>query len=315
MEDISLESLLRQYITNTVNGLFTAVPAKVVGQPNLKQQRVDVQILIDRVTSDGISRPHTIITGVPLMFQGSRTSQFSFPVKEGEVVLCVFSQRSIDRFKLGAVETHKPLDFRKYSKADAIAIPGLFPFTQAPNDPAKRTLDHSTEDAVLTHNIGTENECEVRLQASGGIVINAPSNSVEVNCSDSVVNASVSSTVNTETSTINATSSTVNCDTSEVTASGSATIKAASVAVTADSDTTITSPSTTIQGPLTVTGPLTFSGGMSGSAGVGGGAAATLNGGFAVTGTIEAAEVTAGGISLTDHAHIDSQGGATTSPQ
>lgn len=281
MEDIGLESLLRQYITNTVNGMFTAIPAKVVGDVNLAQQRVDVQILIDRVTTDDVPQKHPIILGVPLLFQGSSTSQFSFPVKNGDTVLCVFSQRSLDRFKLGANNTHTPLDFRKYSRADAMALPGLFTFPDAVNNPSKHSLPHSVEDAVVVHNIGTDAECEVRLKASGDVVVNAPGNKVEVNCDNSVVNATTTSTVNTQTATINASSSAK-----------------------------IDSPTTTVTGDMLVQGHFTYASGMSGSGGTG--ATAVITGAIEVTDTVTANnDVIAGTISLKNHTHTGDSGGTT----
>jgi phage baseplate assembly protein gpV len=196
VEGISIEGLLNQYSKNSTNAMFTSIPGRVVGTPNLAEQRVDVQILVNKVTTDNVSREHTVLLNVPLVFQGSQSSQFSFPVVSGDTVLLVFSQRSIDRFKLGGKEPHTPADFRKYSKNDAMALPGLFSFTDAINNPSKRTLSHSTNDAVVSHNIGTSNECEVRLKASGGIVINAPGNDVEINTGTAIVNASVSTTIN-----------------------------------------------------------------------------------------------------------------------
>lgn len=198
MEQLDLPSLLNQYTSNKVNGLFTSMPCAVVGEPDLERQRVDVRPLVNRITADGESREHPVIMGVPLIFPGSMTSQMSFKVSSGDTVLCVFSQRSIARFKLGSKTPADPMDFAKYSKNDAMAVPGLFTFPDARNNPSHRTLSHSVDDMVMTHNIGTSSECEVRLKASGDVIINSPGK-VEVNCTESVVNS--------ETSTINASSS------------------------------------------------------------------------------------------------------------
>jgi len=284
MEDISLEGLLRQYTKNSINNMFTSIPARIIGSPNLAEQRVDVEILINRVTTDDLPRSHPILLNVPLVFQGSNTSQFSFPVNTGDTVLLVFSQRSIDRFKLGAKTAHVPTDFRKYSRNDAMALPGLFTFADAVNNPSKRSLSHSTDDAVMTHNIGTGEECEVRLKASGDIVVNAPGNNVTVNCDTSTVNADTSSEVNTASATINA-----------------------------SSDTTINSPETTVTGNMLIQGHLTFVSGMTGSGGSG--AVATINGSLETTGNMNAdGDVTAGLISLQNHTHGGDSGGTTTPP-
>lgn len=202
MEDLSLNGLFNQHISNTMNRLFTAIPGRVVGSPDLKSQRCDVQILVDRVTVEGEPQRHPLLLNVPIIFPGSKTSQLTFPIDDGDTVMLVFSQRSIDRFKLGSSNGHVPADFRKYSRNDAVAIPGLFTFPAARNDPSKRSLSHSTVDAVLTHNIGTSAECEVRLKASGDVIINAPDNNVTVNCSTANINADESVTVDTPETTV-----------------------------------------------------------------------------------------------------------------
>jgi phage baseplate assembly protein gpV len=201
MDNISLEGLLRQYITNSQNQMFTAMPARVERVVSLPEQRVDVQLLVDRVRPEGGTLRHPVILSVPLVFPGSKTSQFSFPVAAGDVVLCVFSQRSIDRFKLGSENNHIPTDLRKYSRNDAMAIPGLYSFPQARNNPSHRSLSHDVSDTVISHNIGSGNECEVRLKASGDVIINSPGK-VEVNCQESVINASISTTIDSPQTTV-----------------------------------------------------------------------------------------------------------------
>ncbi len=180
IEDI--ESLLNLYVRNGINSLFTAIPCRVV-KSDLDEQRLDVEILVDRVNADGSTQKHSIILDVPLVFPASQSSMFSFPVNPNDTVLCIFSQRGIDRFKGGSNSSAPPLSNRKYSKNDAMAIPGLFGFSSAVNNPSKRNLSHSTDDATLTHNIGSGNECEVRLKSSGDIQVNTASSSNNIDFS------------------------------------------------------------------------------------------------------------------------------------
>jgi len=264
MENIGLESLLRQYITNAQNSMFTAIPGRIERVVSLPEQRVDVRPIVNRVKPDDTELEHPVALSVPLVFPGSNTSQFSFPVSVGDTVLMIFSQRSIQRFKLGAKDVHRPIDLAKYSRNDAMAIPGLFTFPEAKNNPSKRSLNHSTDDAVMVHNIGTSAECEVRLKASGDIVINAPGNDVSINCDTANINAS--------------------------------------------SSTTIDTPQTTVTGDMLVQGTFTYTSGMIGS-GTAGGSTASITGSVSVTG-----DVTAGGISVMNHAHTGDSGGTTSPP-
>ena len=202
MTDISFEEVLKLSFQSNTRNMYTALPCIVLtvyGEG--KNQQIDVQPTINKLYKDDTDEEHPVIMGVPVIFPASRTSMLSFPINVGDTVLCVFSSRGIDNFKIGTGLPTRPTDYRKFDKRDAVAIPGLFPFSKALNDPAKRNLAHSTRDAVLTHNIGTSGECEVRLKESGDIQLNTPNNKVIVNCKDAVVNAT---TVD-----INATSMTV----------------------------------------------------------------------------------------------------------
>ncbi|MBG23770.1 MAG: hypothetical protein CMF22_10645 [Idiomarinaceae bacterium] len=158
-----------------------------------------------------------------------------------------------------------------------MAIPGLFGFPDAVNNPSKRSLSHSTDDTVMSHNIGTSAECEVRLTKGGDVIINAPGNKVEVNCQESVVNTS----------------------TAEINASSS---------------TTIDSPSTTVTGDMLVQGTFTYTSGMIGS-GTAGGSTASITGDFSITGNVTSdSDVVASGVSLVNHTHDGDSGGTTSSP-
>lgn len=190
MRSVSLDEVLSNAFQYEMDNIYTALPCIVLtvyGEG--KEQRVDVQSSINSLDKDGTEREAPPLMGVPVIFPASKTSMLSFPINKGDTVLCVFSQRGTDNFKIGSGSPTKPTDYRTFDKRDAIAIPGLFPFSKALNNPTKRQLSHSTLDAVLSHNIGTGKECEVRLKASGDIELNTPSNNVTVNCKAATVNA------------------------------------------------------------------------------------------------------------------------------
>lgn len=152
--------------------LFTSIPCEVVKvHDSLNQQMVDVRPVVDQLYRDNTTEKQPVILSVPVVFPASKNSAFTFPVNVGDVVLAVFSQRGLDRFKAGTGQSVPPTDHRRFSIRDAVAIPGLFPFMNAINNPTKRTLPHSTSDAVMVHNIGTAEEAEVRIKPSGQVKI------------------------------------------------------------------------------------------------------------------------------------------------
>ena len=57
---------------------------------------------------------------------------------------------------------------------DAVALVGLSPFSESPNLARKHTLPHNPKDVVLIHNMGTPNECELRLGQDGSVSATSP---------------------------------------------------------------------------------------------------------------------------------------------
>jgi hypothetical protein len=173
-----------------------------------QQQKVDVLPSIDDLLKDGSGEPGMQILGVPIIFPGSSATLISFPINPGDTVLCIFSQRSMDNFKIGNGEPTTANDFRKFSDQDAVAIPGLFPFGKSLNTPQVRKYPHeSNRDLCIAHNIGSGNEVNLMFKQSGDLIINTE-HAVTVNCKTGVMNATESYTITTPQLNINANSTT-----------------------------------------------------------------------------------------------------------
>lgn len=171
--DMTFESAIKAFFEYQMRNVYTAIPAQIVQVRDAGQQKVDVKPLVNMVFPDWKDdQEWPTILSVPLMYPASSTSAFTFPVKAGDTVLLVFNQSCIDVFKSGDGTAQPPSDYRVFNMRDAVAIPGLFPFGSAINQPSKHTLTHSTDDAVLVHNLGTSSECEVRLKSDGKVEIN-----------------------------------------------------------------------------------------------------------------------------------------------
>lgn len=173
MTDMTFESAVKALFDYQMRNVFTAIPAKVMQVEDAGEQRVAVKPLINNVFPDwDDSVEFPTILSVQVMFPSSSTSAFTFPINAGDTVLLVFAQSCIDVFKSGDGTTQPPSDYRRFDKRDAVAIPGLFPFGMAVNQQSKRTLTHSTDDVVVAHNLGTPEECEIRLKPTGKVEIN-----------------------------------------------------------------------------------------------------------------------------------------------
>jgi hypothetical protein len=188
MADDRFSEAIRQIVDYKLYSLGVSIPCVIVNIRDINTQRIDVQPLINYLDPVGNDKEHPVILSVPLIFPSTSSSALTLKVNTGDTVLCIFSQRCIDTFKAGDGSPTRPLDLRKFDKRDAMAIPGLFPFEKAINNPTKRTWAHNTNDTVLVHNIGQPNETEIRFKDDGSLVINS-TNQFTLNCSKAIVNA------------------------------------------------------------------------------------------------------------------------------
>lgn len=234
MSDMTLESIMNSWWEYQKRNMFTAIPARVVQVRDMGECRVDVQPLTNTVFpdyTDDLEFPD--ILHVPVMFPSSSSSAVTFPIHVGDTVLLVFSQKSMDVFKSGDGTPHSPNDFRQFDKRDACAIPGLWPFGMSKNSSLGRTLTHNTSDTVISHNIGTDNECEVRLKESGEVQITSP---LKVTVTAPVCNVSAT------------TSAAITAPSISATATTSATITSPISSLVSSTSVTITSPITAVVG-------------------------------------------------------------------
>jgi hypothetical protein len=204
-----IPGLLNEYIKTefeySMAEYWFACPGIVTGvSGDFSDLRVTVKPAINELYADGVSEEHLDILSVPVIMPGSATSLVSFPINAGDTVLLVFSQRSMDNFKIGNGQPTQPNDARKFQAEDAIAIPGLFTFAKSANRPSIRKYPHNPKtDLVVAHNIASGTEVMLHLKQSGDLVINTEQQ-VIVNCKTGVMNATESYTINTPTMNVNA---------------------------------------------------------------------------------------------------------------
>lgn len=219
MIHLEFMDIIRTQFQIDMSQIHTAIPCKVVNvYGNNEQQKVDVIPSVDNLMKDGSAEPSMQILGVPVIFPGSATTLISFPINAGDTVYCVFSQRSTDNFKIGSGEPTIANDSRKFSDQDAVAIPGLFPFSKSLNNPQIRKFPHeSNRDLCIAHNIASGTEVNIILKQSGDMIVNTEE-SVTVNCKTGVMNATESYTINAPTLNIN--SNTLNMNVTSTTWTG-----------------------------------------------------------------------------------------------
>lgn len=202
-QEISLQETLQSAVEHHLEQMNTAIPGFVIRTiNNLQGQQVDVQVAINFKGYDGTSQERPPILNVPVVFPASSTSAITFPLNPGDPVLLVFSQRGLTAWKSSNGYASTPTDYRMHDIKDCFAIPGAFPTSRAPNNPAKRRWAHSTNDLVVAHNLGSGLECEIRLTESGNVIISTDGD-VLYNCNNYLINAKSSVIIDSPLTTIN----------------------------------------------------------------------------------------------------------------
>lgn len=144
--------IIRGAIDARLNTLHTALPGIVVSyDPDSNKATIQPALNKNYVTG---MQPMPILENVPVMFPNF----IRFPVNEGDYVLLVFAERSLDLWlSVGGQVT--PTDPRKFDLSDAIAIPGLVPFTET-------FSDNNNQDFVINY-AGSN----IRIESNGNIII------------------------------------------------------------------------------------------------------------------------------------------------
>lgn len=252
--EYGLSEFVQDGVEYATRQMYTAMPGVIVTvRQSLHEMTVDVQPMVSFMTEDGESVDRPVVLNVPIKFPTSKKSGMSFPVEPGDPVMLIYSMRNMDSWKRqDGVQSAIPTDNRKFDKKDCVAFPGVFPFSQSPNNPSKHTHPHDSKDTVMYSNLGDGNEVEVRLKPDGNLIVHAPVK-VTVYTKDAEVNADNSTVVNTDSATVNADSSVE--------------VNTATATVNATATTTVTCPQSTFIGNLTVTGLFTYLAGMTGFGG------------------------------------------------
>lgn len=114
--------IFKNVFSSLISGIHTSLPGIIRSYDSVTNKATIQPALNKRFLSGEMPMP--LLESVPIIFP----NHIRFPIVEGEYVLLVFVERSIDLWlSVGGQVT--PQDPRKFDLSDAIAIPGLHPFT------------------------------------------------------------------------------------------------------------------------------------------------------------------------------------------
>lgn len=157
---ISPSEAIKSCVDSSLRGIHTAMPGIVVAY-DPSTNKATIQPALNKNYTSG-PKVMPILENVPIMFAGGSAFNVTFPVKKGDYVLLIFMERSIDLWKsVGGQVT--PNDSRMFHLSDAIAIPGLQPFTG-------NFSSNNGSDLVISYG-----GSEIRIKENGDILIKTSS--------------------------------------------------------------------------------------------------------------------------------------------
>ena len=133
---------MNDVISNRLRQVNVALPGRIASY-DPATRKADVLPLITEKYADGTRLTLRAITNVPVVLPATKGARVTLPVSAGDTVLIVFSQRSLDLWLSEGGVTDAG-DIRMHSMSDAVAIPGLFSFNNAPSKGVELELTKSS---------------------------------------------------------------------------------------------------------------------------------------------------------------------------
>lgn len=158
--------VLRLAMRTHMSDVHVSMPGRIESY-EAGTQKASVQPLLQLTLEDGTRQRLPVINNVPVVWPRGGGAILSFPLAAGDGVLLIFSERSLDEWLAQGGET-APDDPRSFDLSDAIAVPGLYPFSAA--------SDADERDVLLKFR-GTE----LRLGADGDVGIKTTAGFLRIN--------------------------------------------------------------------------------------------------------------------------------------
>lgn len=167
--NVSFPEAIKTAIESFLEDVNICLPGRITEVNDFKRRKVSVVSDLKRVFNDGDTLDPPIITNVTLQYSGSDDAILKFPIKVGQKVLLIFSQRSLDNWlQKGALTT--PGSNRMFDLSDCFAIPCLQTFE------SDHSLIENNEDTELIYN-----GKKIKLIKNGALQIDTSTNKVIIN--------------------------------------------------------------------------------------------------------------------------------------
>lgn len=129
-ETPTLTDVIKSAVESRLTDLHVMLPGEFVSYDPLTG-KASVKALIKRKFEDDKLVELPLMANVPVMLPRTALATIYIPIAAGDKCMIIFAERSLDAWKkFGGAQD--PQDRRKHHLSDAVAIPGLYPFADAP---------------------------------------------------------------------------------------------------------------------------------------------------------------------------------------
>lgn len=187
---IDFSSTIQNSIKSTLDNINTSIPG-IIEKYDFEKKIAAVLPSINLITPTGKILAMPILNSVPVIFQGSADSVIHFPLKKGDKVLLIFSQKSLETWLAGDGSVSDPGDPRQFALSDAYCIPGLF----TPKSPGKVVTGEGMEILHKDSMINLLDDGKIEIKNTEAAVNLWTDGKVEVKNADASVNLLASGNV------------------------------------------------------------------------------------------------------------------------
>ena len=153
MADPQIVEVLERHIDSILEGLHTAIPGRIESYDKATR-KATVKPLVRLRMKTGPLVDIPPISEIPIMLPSSKAFSMDFDLVAGDSVLIICTEVAIGNWLQNTTgEIADPEDSSRFNLTDAVAIPGLWPFSFVPESPVKIGQDGAQ--LVLTTPAGT----------------------------------------------------------------------------------------------------------------------------------------------------------------
>ncbi len=126
--------IFNKYIESILDDIHTVLPGQILTYYGHTQRKAQIQLMVKLRNVNNQIMETPPIDDVPVIFPGTKNFSFLFPLVKGDGVLVLFSEASLGAFLNSGTVAVEADDLNRFALTDAIAIPGLWSFSNAPQN-------------------------------------------------------------------------------------------------------------------------------------------------------------------------------------